>query len=566
MFRRLKSLPSLERRFVYLLFATVIAFFIYLIYGLTNDASGSSHDVIRVKQQLLNHLLRPTNPSRTLSDISPEMPLNKPQKDENLKRASQLPKRITFSSKFQQFGHPSVHSQKFTGPENDHQKRIVDAFLHAWKAYKKYAWGHDELRPMSKSFQEWISMGLTIVDSLDTLFIMGLRQEFEVARRWVAESLHYDHSGEVQLFEVTIRVLGGLLSAFHLSGEKVFREKAEELGNKFMPCFRGGTKIPCNRINLRRGEASFIEISTAETGSIQLEFTDLSRCTNDSKFESAVNAISWHLHGLKKMDGLVSHFINPFQGVFHVTAPVSFGASADSYYEYLLKQWIQTGKTKDWLKNDYLEAIEGMKKHLLRHSKPSGYAFAGSLTSMSPLASFRNEMEHLTCFLPGTLALGVIHGLDSSHLQLAADLAESCYKMYESMPTGLSPEIATFSTDPSAEREIGTTFNSRYNIHRPETVESLFYMYRATGDQKYRDYAWKIFEAFEKYTRLDEGYAGISNVEAPHNVGFKDKMETFYLAETLKYLYLMFSDNPHLLPLDKYVFNTEAHPLPVFSV
>lgn len=109
-------------------------------------------------------------------------------------------------------------------------------------------------------------------------------------------------------------------------------------------------------------------------------------------------------------------------------------------------------------------------------------------------------------------------------------------------------------------------YNSRYNIHRPETVESLFYIYRATGDQKYRDYAWKIFEAFEKYTRLDEGYAGISNVEAPHNVGFKDKMETFYLAETLKYLYLMFSDNPHLLPLDKYVFNTEAHPLPVYSV
>lgn len=557
MFRKLRNLPSLERKFAYLLLASVVAFFVYLIFNWTSEAPVG----IKVRYRLLNQLTtisaklkEPELKEEKIDDLSPAA---SPQQGHQSQNA--LSERLR-----QHFRNPSVHTQKFTGPENARQVEIVAAFKHAWSAYKTYAWGHDELKPISKSYQEWMSVGLTIVDSLDTLVIMGLNEEFALARKWVSESLTFEHNGEVQLFEMTIRVLGGLLSAFHLSGDKVFLEKAKELGDKFAPCFRGVTKIPCNRINLKKQEASFIEISTAESGSIQLEFTDLSRSTNDSTYEVEAGNVSWHLHGLEKMDGLVPSFINPFSGTFHKTTPISVGASMDSYYEYLLKQWIQTGKTKDWLKNDYLIAVEGMKKHLLRYSKPQGLAFVGSLSSMSPRASFRNEMEHLSCFLPGTLALGVLHGLDPSHLQLAAELGTSCYKMYESMPTGLSPEIAIFSTDAKANRVITAPYHAQYNIHRPETIESLFYLYRATGEQKYREYAWKIFQAFEKYTKLKEGYASINNVQKPSDVGFKDKMESFYLAETLKYLYLLFSDNVHLLPLDKYVMNTEAHPLPIY--
>lgn len=92
-------------------------------------------------------------------------------------------------------------------------------------------------------------------------------------------------------------------------------------------------------------------------------------------------------------------------------------------------------------------------------------------------------------------------------------------------------------------------------------------MYRATKDPKYREWGWRIFQAFEKYTRIETGYTSISNVMAsrPELVNRRDKMETFYLAETLKYLYLLFSDDPDLMPLDKWVFNTEAHPLPVYE-
>ena len=104
-----------------------------------------------------------------------------------------------------------------------------------------------------------------------------------------------------------------------------------------------------------------------------------------------------------------------------------------------------------------------------------------------------------------------------------------------------------------------------YNLQRPEAIESFFYLYRATGDPVYRKWGWEIFQAFEKYTRLKEGYSSIDNVKMPEFPEYRDKMESFYLAETLKYLYLLFSDDSELIPLDKYVFTTEAHPLPIHN-
>ena len=108
-------------------------------------------------------------------------------------------------------------------------------------------------------------------------------------------------------------------------------------------------------------------------------------------------------------------------------------------------------------------------------------------------------------------------------------------------------------------------YGATHNLQRPETVESIYYLYKVTKDPMYREWGWEIFKSFEKHTRLKEGYASINNVQRPDNPGFRDKMESFYLAETLKYLYLLFSDDDELLPLEKFVFNTEAHPLPVYS-
>lgn len=111
-------------------------------------------------------------------------------------------------------------------PHTTRQKHVVDAFVHAWRAYRTYAWGKDELKPVSRSSREWLNLGLTLVDSLDTMWLMGLREEFDEAQKWVEEEMSVDNDKDVNLFETTIRVLGGLLSAFHLSGEEVFLTRA----------------------------------------------------------------------------------------------------------------------------------------------------------------------------------------------------------------------------------------------------------------------------------------------------------------------------------------------------
>ena len=132
---------------------------------------------------------------------------------------------------------PKDGSLKFSGPKNERQKAVVEAFKHAWKGYQNYAWGHDHLRPISKGAQNWFGLGLTLIDSLDTMWMMNLTEEFEEAKEWVASSLTFKINKDVNLFETTIRVLGGLLSAFHLSGDNVFLERAKDLGQRLMGAF-----------------------------------------------------------------------------------------------------------------------------------------------------------------------------------------------------------------------------------------------------------------------------------------------------------------------------------------
>ncbi len=106
------------------------------------------------------------------------------------------------------------------------QKEVVKAFKHAWKAYKTYAWGHDELHPIAKAYNGWFGLGLTLIDSLDTMWLMNLKEEYKEARDWVEKELHFDKAGDVNLFEATIRILGGLLSIYHLTDDVMFLNKA----------------------------------------------------------------------------------------------------------------------------------------------------------------------------------------------------------------------------------------------------------------------------------------------------------------------------------------------------
>jgi len=450
---------------------------------------------------------------------------------------------------------------------NEKQQAVVDAMKHSWKGYKQFAWGHDELKPLDRSSQEWFMLGLTIVDSLDTLWIMNLKEEYNEAREWVANDLDFNKPVVVNLFETTIRILGGLLSIYHLTADSMYIHKFADLGNRLMGAFKSNSKIPYSDVHLQdkqgRPPAWGPDSSLAEVATIQLEFNDLSFTLQNPRFKAASDNVILQIFSLDRPSGLAPIYINADTGNFRPGAHITLGARGDSYYEYLLKQWIQTGKQDEKMKEEYVKSMEGVKKLLVRKSEPSKLTFVGELLSGR---SFSPKMDHLVCFLPGTLALGTFHGLSPSHLELAKELMETCYQMYARMATGLSAEIAHFNMAKNGKEDILVKPLDAHNLLRPETVESLHVMYAVTKDKKYQEYGWKILEAFNKYSKVSTGgYVSLNdvrNANDPKRGGSRDKMESFFLAETLKYLYLLFSDED-ILPLDKYVFNTEAHPLPV---
>lgn len=269
---------------------------------------------------------------------------------------------------------------------------------HSWNGYKTYAFGHDNLKPISQSYSDWFNLGLTIIDALDTLYIMDMQEEYDEGKRWVESSLKLDVNRDVNLFEVTIRVLGGLLSIYHLSGEEIFLNKAIDLGNRLMPAFDSPSLIPYSDVNLFTLKAHAPkwspDSSTSEVTTIQLEFRDLSRVTGNSIYESSVARVSEKVHELPKTDGLVPIFINANTGTFRTFSTISLGARGDSYYEYLIKQWLQMGKKDDdYLIADYKEAIDGVIKHLRRVTPVEKHVYVGELLSGK---DFKPKMDHLT--------------------------------------------------------------------------------------------------------------------------------------------------------------------------
>ncbi|XP_072930604.1 endoplasmic reticulum mannosyl-oligosaccharide 1,2-alpha-mannosidase [Epargyreus clarus] len=451
----------------------------------------------------------------------------------------------------------------FTGPTNSRQYAVVEAFKHAWKGYKKHAWGHDNLRPVSGTATDWFSLGLTIVDSMDTAYIMGLNEEYEEARRWVRDELVFTRNKDVNFFEVTIRVLGSLLTNYHFTQDEMFLKKATDLGERLMAAYSSPSGIPYSDVNLGTRTAHAPEWShystTAEVSTVQLEFRELSRATGNPAFEEAAAAVSEKLHQLPKKKGLVPIFINPNSGHFLPHATITLGARGDSYYEYLFKQWLQTGKSVNYFYDDYQISVEGIQQCLVRRSSPNNLLFIGELAAGSE--SFTPKMDHLTCFLPGTLALGHANGLPDWHMTLAEELLYTCYLTYAKQITFLAPEITHFNMAGATEDMYVKTADA-HNLLRPEFVESLWYMYQITGNTTYQEWGWQVFQAIEKYARVENGYTSVANVKSD-KPGNRDMMESFFLSETLKYLYLLFSDDRYLIDLNKYVINSEAHPLPI---
>ncbi len=197
--------------------------------------------------------------------------------------------------------------------------------------------------------------------------------------------------------------------------------------------------------------------------------------------------------------------------------------------------------------------MESMIAVLIKQSSPNNYTYIAEMDR----GMLVHKMDHLACFVPGMLALGAAGDVAERYMALAADLTDTCVRMYDAMPTGLSAELVNFR----AGSDFVVTDRSAHNLQRPEVVESLFYMYRRTGEQRYRAAGWRIFQSFQKHCRQGAGYAGLKDVRAVPPT-HDDTQQSFFLAETLKYLFLLFSDSA-AIDLDAWVFNTEAHPLRV---
>jgi mannosidase alpha-like ER degradation enhancer 2 len=414
-------------------------------------------------------------------------------------------------------------------------ERVRQEFRHAWDGYKRYAWGHDALKPLSKSYRDWYSVPLlmTPVDALDTMILMGMDTEANSTREYIAKNLSFDQDIYVKNFEITIRMLGGLLSSYQLTGDKRLLRLAEDLGNRLLPAFNSPTGMPYVNVNLRTGAVRGDETNPAEVGTLLIEFGTLSKLTGKTLYYDKAKRALVAIYERRSPIGLVGSTINVKTGQW--TDPIThISGGIDSYYEYLLKAWLLFDD-KD-CERMWKASIEAVNKYLADQA-PTGFWYGQA--NMNTGARTGTDFGALDAFFPGTLAL-------SGDLDRAKKLEDSAYKMWTTF--GIEPEEMNYLT-------MKVTYNG-YAL-RPEIIESAYYLYHFTRDPKYQEMGQTFFDSLVKYCRTEIAFAALSDVE---NKTKKDEMESFFFAETLKYLYLLYAP-ADTVDLRTMVFNTEAHPI-----
>lgn len=415
--------------------------------------------------------------------------------------------------------------------------RVKAETLHAWRGYRRYAWGHDALRPLSKAPQDWYphSLLMTPVDALDTLMLMGLDEEAAEARELIATELSFDHDMYVQNFEVTIRLLGGLLSGYQKTGDERLLELADDLGSRLLPVFESPTGLPYTHVNLRTGKVRGKVSNPAETGTLLLEFGMLSKLTGNPVYYDKAKRALVETHERRDPDtGLVGSWIDVETGEW-TDRKAHIGGGIDSYYEYLYKCWRLFGDAE--CKAMWDRDIAAVNAHLADEVR-DGELWYGH-ADMTTGKRVATRYGALDAFMPALLALG-------GDLDRGSRLQASGMKMWRLH--GVEPESIDYATMEVA--------SPGYAL-RPEIVESTYYLYRLTGDPKYRAMGRELFEDFVRHCRAQAGYAALADVRSKQQ---EDSMESFVLAETFKYFYLLFAPS-QALDFEAVTFNTEAHPL-----
>jgi hypothetical protein len=407
--------------------------------------------------------------------------------------------------------------------------------LHAWRSYERYAWGHDELRPVSKTVRDWYAQPLlmTPVDALDTLLLTGLRDEAAKAQALVVERLSFDKDVSVKTFEITIRMLGGLLSSWQMTGDARLLRLAEDLGTRLLPAFDSPTGMPYVFVNLKTGQTRGERSNPAEIGTLLLELGTLARATGRPVFYDKPKRALLELYKRRSKIGLVGEEIDVRTGEWTSRAS-HVGGGIDSYYEYLLKCSLLFGDAD--CARMWQESIGTLNRYLADEA-PSGlwYGQVDMITGRRTATEF----GALHAFFPAVLALG-------GDRERARRLEASCYRMWTLH--GIEPEVLDYRAMRVVE--------AGYPL-RPEIVESAYYLRRLTGDPRYLEMGRTFLAGLLAHCRTGDGYTVLKSVVTKEK---GDLMPSYFLAETLKYLYLIFAPD-EALDLDGVVFNTEGHPL-----
>jgi mannosidase alpha-like ER degradation enhancer 2 len=428
-----------------------------------------------------------------------------------------------------QTGHPAPASRA------ELAQSVRAELLHSWKAYEQYAWGHDELKPLTRTTRDWYgeSLEMTPVDSLDTLLLLGLKDEADKAKALIVDKLSFDKDVPVKNFEVTIRLLGGLLSSYQMTGDERLLRLADDLGKRLLPVFNSPTGMPYMFVNLRTGKTSGAHSNPAEIGTLLLEFGTLSKLThNPVYYDKAKNAVV-QLYNRRSKIGLVGEEIDVETGQW-ISRASHVGGGIDSYYEYLLKSSILFGD-KDCA-NMWRESVRALNKYLADDARTGLWYGQVDMETGRRTAP---EWGALHAFFPAVLALG-------GDLGRARRLQASSYKMWNLK--GIEPEAIDYRTMKVTE--------PGYPL-RPEIMESAYYLYHYSKDSQYQEMGRRFFIGLVTECRTDAGYTVLKDVVTKEK---GDLQPSYFLAETLKYLYLLFAPEK-TLDLDHVVFNTEAHPL-----
>ncbi|KAK4056367.1 hypothetical protein OIO90_002510 [Microbotryomycetes sp. JL221] len=456
----------------------------------------------------------------------------------------------------------TVEAGPFYSSERKRELRELarETWYHAYKSYHRIAFPHDEVKPLSCRAQGHDRknpgnaevndvMGdycLTLVDSLDTFAILDDRSGFEQAIRETIQHVSFDRDSRVQVFEVTIRMLGGLLSGHLLATDPTkgyalpwysgqLLTLATDLGNRLLPAFNTPTGIPYARIHLQKGvrKGDTLETCSAGAASLLLEFAALSRLTNDPRYEAAAKKAFFAIWNRKSAINLVGNTLSAFDGRW-MHGISTTGAGIDSTFEYAAKAFVLLGE------DEYLRVWKDMYQSILRYIRsPDGFWYRGVNMFTGQLASV--FVDSLSAFFPAVQTL--VGDLDS------AIKAHAVYAFQWMRYSGL-PEI--FDIHKKQGASLG------YPL-RPEFIESNLYLYQATKDDWYLEIAERALHDINNRTRTECGFAAIHDLNSGR---LEDKQPSFVTAETLKYLFLTF-DEYNIFNKDDgpMVYTTEGHML-----